>query len=140
MRVPSKSMETLHRINPIILQHAREMRHPQTPAEATVWRHLRNRNLGFKFRRQHPIVRFIIDFYCAELKLCIEIDGNTHLEQDQQEYDAVRTEYLEFLGRKVIRFTNEDVRYNIQAVIQAIRDKCNELKDKRANSRTHPSR
>jgi very-short-patch-repair endonuclease len=139
VRVQSKSMETRHRIHPILLQHAREMRHPQTPVETTVWRYLRNRNLGFKFRRQHPIVRFIIDFYCAELKLCIEIDGDTHLEQDQQEYDAARTEYLEFLGRKVIRFTIEDVRYNLQAVIQAIRETCNELKDKKANSRTHPS-
>jgi very-short-patch-repair endonuclease len=139
VRVQSKSMETRHRIHPILLPHAREMSHPQTPAEATVWRYLRNRNLGFKFRRQHPIVRFIIDFYCAELKLCIEIDGDTHLEQDQQEYDAARAEYLEFLGRKVIRFTNEDVRYNLQAVIQAIRETCNELKDKKANSRTHPS-
>lgn len=139
MRVNTGLMETRHRIHPIILQHAREMRHPQTPAEATVWQYLRNRNLGFKFRRQHPIVRFIIDFYCAELKLCIEIDGDTHLEQAQQEYDAARTEYLEFLGCKVIRFTNEDVRYNIQAIVQAIRETCNELKDKKTDSRTRPS-
>jgi very-short-patch-repair endonuclease len=131
VRVKRESMETRHRFHPIILQHAREMCHPQTPAETTVWRYLRNRNLGFKFRRQHPIVRFIIDFYCAELKLCIEVDGNTHLEEDQLEYDAARTEYLEMPGRKVIRFTNEDVRYNIQAVIQAIRETCSELKVKK---------
>jgi very-short-patch-repair endonuclease len=53
-------METRHRIHPIILQRAREMRHPQTPAEATLWGGIRNRNLGYKFRRQHPIDRFII--------------------------------------------------------------------------------
>ena len=115
------------------------MRHPQTPAETKLWRYLRNRNLGFKFRRQHPIVRFIIDYYCAELKLCIEIDGDTHVDEDQQEYDAARTEYLEMLGRKVIRFTNEDVRYNIQAVVQAIRETCDKLKIKRTANKANPS-
>ena len=139
MRVKIEPMETRHRFHPIILQYAREMRHPQTPAEAMVWRYLRNRNLGFKFRRQHPIVRFIIDFYCAELKLCIEIDGDTHLEIDQQEYDAARTEYLEIRGCKVIRFRNEEVKYNIQAVVQAIREICDELKDKKNGSRAYPS-
>ena len=132
-------METRHRFSPIILKRAREMRHPQTPAEATVWRHIRNRALGYKFRRQHPIERFIIDFYCAEIKLCIEIDGDSHLEKDQQEYDAARTEYLESIGRKVIRFTNEDVRYNIQAVIKSIIDMCDELKNHKKGVGTLPS-
>ena len=132
-------METLHRIHPILLQHAREMRHPQTPAEANVWQYVRNRKLGFKFRRQHPIVRFIIDFYCAELRLCIEIDGDTHVEEDQHEYDAARTEYLEMFGCSVIRFTNEDVKHNIRAVVQSIREICNELKTKKQAVRTLPS-
>ena len=109
-------METRHRIHPIILQRAREMRHPQTPAEATLWRAIRNRNISYKFRRQHPIERFIIDFYCAQAKLCIELDGESHLDADQMEYDAARTEYLESLGYKVIRFTNNDVRYTLDAV------------------------
>jgi very-short-patch-repair endonuclease len=121
-------METRHRFNPIILKYAREMRHPQTPAEATVWRCTRNQALGYKFRRQHPIERFILDFYCAELKLCIEIDGNSHFEEDQQEYDAARTEYLQLIGRKVIRFTNDTVRFNINAVIQEIKDSCERLR------------
>ena len=123
--------ETRHRIHPTIRQFARELRQPQTPAEATLWRQLRNRNLGFKFRRQHEIEIFIIDFYCAEVKLCIEIDGDSHLTTEQQEYDTARTEYLESLGRRVIRFTNSDVRYNIHAVAQAIIDTCNELKNKK---------
>jgi very-short-patch-repair endonuclease len=113
-------METRHRIHPVILAHAREMRHPQTPAEATLWRALRNRKTGFKFRRQHPIYRFIIDFYCAKAKLLIEVDGESHLEPGQKEYDQARTEYLEELGYKVIRFTNDDVRYNINAVANKI--------------------
>lgn len=113
-------MEKRHRIHPVIREFARELRQPQTPAEATLWRHLRNRNLKFKFRRQHPIDFFIIDFYCAEAKLLIEIDGETHLATEQMEYDQARTEYLEELGYKVIRFTNNDVRYNINEVVSEI--------------------
>jgi very-short-patch-repair endonuclease len=128
-------METRHRIHPIILARAREMRHPQTPAEATLWRVLRNRQTGSKFRRQHPIYRFIIDFYCAQAKLLIEVDGESHLEPEQLNYDSARTEYLENLGYKLIRFTNDDVRYNIQAVaasiLQAVENRIAELKNER---------
>ena len=113
-------MQPRHRISPLILQRARELRHPQTAAEATLWRALRSRNLGYKFRRQHPIDRFIIDFYCAQAKLCIEVDGDSHAEASQKEYDAARTPYLKELGYKVIRFTNNDVRYNLNAVIEEI--------------------
>lgn len=113
-------MEKRHRIHPTVRQFARELRQPQTPAEATLWRHLRNRNLKFKFRRQHPIDFFIIDFYCAEAKLLIEIDGDSHLVKEQMEYDQARTEYLEELGYKVIRFTNDEVRYTINEVTSEI--------------------
>lgn len=113
-------MEIRHRIHPTIRQFARELRHPQTPAEATLWQHLRNRNLGYKFRRQHPVETFIIDFCCAQAKLLIEIDGESYLEETQMKYDQARTEYLESLGYKVIRFTNEDVRYNANAVVAKI--------------------
>ncbi|HET9912720.1 MAG TPA: endonuclease domain-containing protein [Anaerolineales bacterium] len=127
-------MEARYRIHPVILAHAREMRHPQTPAEATLWHALRNRKAGFKFRRQHPIYRFIIDFYCAKAKLLIEIDGESHLEPSQIEYDQARTEYLEEIGYKVIRFTNNDVRHNIDAVaneiLQTIEVRIDKLKNK----------
>jgi very-short-patch-repair endonuclease len=109
-------MEPRHRLHPAIRQFARELRQPQTPAETTLWRYLRNRNLEYKFRRQHPIEFFIIDFYCAEAKLLIEIDGDSHFQKAQMEYDQARTGYLETLGYKVIRFTNDDVRYNINTV------------------------
>ena len=132
-------METRHRFHPEILKRAREMRRPLTPAEATLWQHLRNRNLEHKFRRQHPIDRFIIDFYCAELKLCVEVDGDTHTDMEQRGYDAARTEYLESIGCKVIRFTNEDVRININEVAQQIMDICNELKHRKAFDSNHPS-
>jgi very-short-patch-repair endonuclease len=113
-------MESRHRIHPTIRKFARELRQPQTPAETTLWRHLRNRNLEYKFRRQHPIESFIIDFYCAKAKLLIEVDGETHFQKAQIEYDQARTEYLERLGYKVIRFTNDDIRYNLNAVIARI--------------------
>lgn len=113
-------MEARHRIHPAIRQFARELRHPQTPSEATLWQHLRNRNLKYKFRRQHPIEFFIIDFYCAEAKLLIEIDGASHFQNSQIEYDQARTKYLEKLGYKVIRFMNDDVRYNVNSVVARI--------------------
>jgi very-short-patch-repair endonuclease len=113
-------MPKTHHIYPPLLERARELRQPQTPAEATLWQYLRNRNLVYKFRRQHPIDRFIIDFYCAEARLCIEIDGGSHFETEQAEYDAVRTEFLQQLDYKVIRFTNDDVRHNIHAVVNEI--------------------
>ena len=109
-----------HRIYPPTLERAREMRHDPTPAEATLWRALRNRNLNYKFRRQHPIDKFIIDFYCAQVKLCVELDGDTHFELSQQEYDLARTAYLEELGYKIIRFSNQDVRYNLPSIVDEI--------------------
>jgi very-short-patch-repair endonuclease len=120
------------------------MRQPQTPAEATLWRILRNQKLGFKFRRQHPIYRFIIDFYCAKAKLLIEIDGESHLERGQVEYDKARTEYLEELGYQVIRFTNDDVRYNMNVVVneilRTIENRKPELKNrKNTKFAPHPS-
>jgi very-short-patch-repair endonuclease len=84
------------------------VRQPQTPAEQKLWSRLRNRQLaGLKIRRQRPIDRFIIDFYCAEAKLCIEIDGDSHAEK--VEYDRARTAYLNERGHTVIRFTNREV-------------------------------
>ncbi|MBI5962726.1 MAG: endonuclease domain-containing protein [Chloroflexi bacterium] len=128
-------MEKRLRIHPTIRQFARELRQPQTPAETTLWNLLRNRNLKYKFRRQHPIDFFIIDFYCAEAKLLIEIDGASHLEKEQQEYDQARTEYLEAIGYKVIRFTNDDVRYNIHAVVTGIMEEV----ESRINNKNSPS-
>ena len=96
------------------------MRNSQTLAEATLWQAVRGRKLGHKIRRQHPIEHFIVDFYCAQARLCIEIDGDSHLEPAQEEYDSLRTARLEELGYKIIRFSNNDVRYQLQAVVDEI--------------------
>lgn len=111
---------------PAVLRLARDHRHPLTPSEAKIWARVRNRELGFKIRRQHPIWRFIADFYCAEAKLVIEIDGNSHAEPDQEEYDRARTQWLEDSGYKVIRIMNEDVHRHLEDVLNEIYLVCQE--------------
>ena len=98
---------------------AREMRNNPTEAEEHLWQHIRKRKIaGFKFRRQHSIQRFIVDFYCAEAQLVIEVDGEIH--DSQREYDAVRQEILEDLGMRVLRFRNEDVLEHTARVLDEI--------------------
>lgn len=109
------------RIRPQLTQRSRDLRHPLTPAEAKVWARVRNQQLGYKIRRQHPIGHFIADFYCAQAKLVIEIDGDTHTEPDQAEYDAVRTAWLEARGYRVLRFENAAVHQNLEAVLDALK-------------------
>ena len=108
----------------IILAHARELRHPQTPTERKIWARVRSNQLGPHFRRQHPIWRFIVDFYCASAHLIVEIDGDTHAELDQVEYDAARTRWLESRGYRMIRFTNRQVGNQLDAVLEAIAVAC----------------
>lgn len=114
----------LHHVHPALLARARDFRHPLTPPEAKVWAAVRDRKLGFKFRRQHPIGRFITDFYCVEAKLAIEIDGDTHSAPDQAAYDAARTAWLAERGYAVIRFDAREVGRNLAGVVDAIRAAC----------------
>jgi very-short-patch-repair endonuclease len=97
----------------------REMRKAPTPAEDALWQQLRRKaRWGVRFRRQHPIDRFIVEFYCAEAGLVIEVDGEIH--QYTQAEDALRTEFLESLGLRVIRFDNGDALTQIEGVVEAI--------------------
>jgi very-short-patch-repair endonuclease len=90
-----------------------------TPAEKILWEHLRNRKFkGSKFRRQHPLSKFIADFFCAEHRLVIEVDGGYHLYQKKQ--DIAKEEALRAMGIRVIRFTNEQVESNIFLVLEQI--------------------
>ena len=110
-----------HNAGPTRFEQARFLKKVQTEAESFLWQRLRNRKLnGFKFRRQHPIDRYIADFYCHETKLIIEVDGEIHLNNDQIVYDKIRTEELESLGLRVIRFTNRQVLDKIDHVLQEI--------------------
>src|SRR5262249_55688199 len=95
---------------------ARQLRREHTPAEAIRWSRLRNRQLdGFKFRRQHVIERFIVDFCCADQHLIIEIDGPVH--GYQLERDQVRTEALQALGYTIIRYTNDQILHQLDRVL-----------------------
>jgi very-short-patch-repair endonuclease len=102
-----------------IEQAARLLRQRLTPAEAILWTALCNRQLeGLKFRCQHPVGRFIVDFYCPSCKLVIEIDGSIH--NQQQDYDQARTDQLQDFGYSVLRFTNDQVTNDLPKVINQI--------------------
>jgi very-short-patch-repair endonuclease len=106
-----------------IQQRAKELRKEATRAETILWERLRGRQVGgFKFRRQAPMGVFIADFYCAECKLIIEIDGDIH--DFQLEADKLRTETMEIFGYCVIRFKNKDVEKNIESVLNSILKEC----------------
>ncbi len=99
------------------------LRNNSTAAEAVLWTYLQRRKLlGKKFRRQSSVGRYIVDFYCAECRLVIELDGAPHFGPNSDEYDQQRTEFLERAGLKVIRFENRDVRDNIEFVLQTIKE------------------
>jgi very-short-patch-repair endonuclease len=105
-----------------IIGVARKLRKNSTPAEEWLWKHLRNRKLGgLKFDRQHPFNRYIVDFYCAELKLVIEIEGGVHRVPAQIEYDQKRFEELELRGLKILRFSNEEVLQHTNEVLNEIK-------------------
>ncbi|QDP85635.1 leucine--tRNA ligase [Chryseobacterium sp. SNU WT5] len=105
----------------ILLQHAKSMRKDSTAAEEILWQALRNRNLGDKFRRQHLIEDYIVDFVCLEKKLVIEVDGEYHNIEEQKEADDLRTQYLEFFGFNIIRFSNFEVEEQIESVLEKIK-------------------
>ena len=102
---------------------ARELRHVATFPEKLLWSRLRDRRLsGLKFRRQFPIGSFVVDFYCDDARLAIELDGNSHA--DRADYDARRTEFLKSVGLRVIRVGNDDVLHNLEGVLTMILREC----------------
>lgn len=119
-----KYIANLHNgAKPSIHEHARELRQRSTEAEQKLWGLLRNRQLkGKKFRRQHAFAEYIIDFYCNESKLAIELDGNFHREAGVKEYDATRTVLLNEAGITVLRFWNEEVISHPEKVLEKIAD------------------
>ena len=105
-----------------LIEEAKRMRKEPTDAEAALWELLRDKKLGDKFRRQHLIDDFIVDFVCLSKNLVIEVDGGYHNDPTQKEYDQQRTLYLNEKGFKVIRFSNEEVLGNTEAVLTKIKD------------------
>ena len=104
----------------LLFNRARQLRDNETRAEKLLWARLRNKQLGVKFRRQHPLHFFIVDFYCHELKLVIELDGGIHFTEENQEYDKMRTELIAEFEIRVIRFRNEEIYFEIENVIDLI--------------------
>ncbi len=100
----------------------RQLRGQMTKAEIALWHKIRNRQLGYKFRRQHGIGKYITDFYCPELKLIIEIDGDIHFYERNIAADKKREEYFKKLGLKTIRYTNSDIIQNINNVLENLKD------------------
>ncbi|MDW3209767.1 MAG: endonuclease domain-containing protein [Reichenbachiella sp.] len=99
---------------------ARKLRNNMTLAEVLFWQEIKNKQLGVRFSRQIPIDRFIVDFYCKDLLLAIEVDGDSHYHDDQPEKDKNRQMRLESLGIRFLRFDDLDIRTNIKWVLNEI--------------------
>jgi very-short-patch-repair endonuclease len=106
----------------LLKEYARENRRNQTLAETFLWDNIKDEALGVKFLRQHIIGDYIVDFLARSEGLIIEVDGAYHAERQQKEDDALRTDILQRMGYSVMRFTNEQVLYDIDSVIQQIKD------------------
>jgi very-short-patch-repair endonuclease len=108
---------------PNIFKKAKELRKDETKAEKILWNKLnKNQMMGLQFRRRHPINRFIADFYCARIKLVIEVDGSIHELPENEAYDIGRSEILNDFGITVIRFSNEQIINDIENTVIKIRN------------------
>ncbi|BAY74538.1 hypothetical protein NIES25_09520 [Nostoc linckia NIES-25] len=105
--------------NPKLVERAKELRKNMTSAEKKLWNNYL-RNLRFRVLKQRPINNFIVDFYCPNFKLVIEVDGDSHFTEEGKDYDSERTAILASYGLKVMRFTNDDVLNNFEGVCQKI--------------------
>lgn len=121
MGFPSNMKKPYIPYNPKLVEVARENRKNQTQAEKKIWlKVLQDKQFeNYKFLRQKPLDNFIADFYCAELMLVIEIDGDSHIRQ--KEYDILRSKKLEAYGIKVIRYTNDEIMSNLEGVIRDLK-------------------
>jgi very-short-patch-repair endonuclease len=107
--------------NPKLLSLKRRLRSKQTPAEQLIWAKLRGNQIhGLKFRRQHGIDSFIVDFFCPERALVIEVDGDVHATKNKIKKDRQRENTLHSLGIKVIRYNNDDILHNLMGVLEDI--------------------
>lgn len=108
---------------PFAIQAARDLRRESTHAEKILWDALRGRRLGgLKFRRQHPLDRFILDMFCVEYQFAIEFDGGAHQRPEQAGYDETRSQYLSEKGIRVLRFINDEIENNLPDVLKRILD------------------
>jgi len=105
-----------------LLNRRRELRNNPTPEESMLWARLKNYQTGFKFRRQHSIGGYIVDFYCASQRMVVELDGPQHLRKESLEYDEIRSRYFKAFNIKLIRFVNDEVKMNLDNVVLKIKN------------------
>jgi very-short-patch-repair endonuclease len=118
--------------NPKLRSLARQLRNNSTLSEVLLWKNIKGKSFDYEFHRQVPLFDFIVDFYCHELNLAIEIDGNTH--DYNYDHDEYRQKTLENIGIKFIRFSDNEVKRNINDVLRALEYKIREIeKDKKLN-------
>lgn len=123
--------------NPKLKELARKLRNNSTRLEIRLWRYLRGKEMmGYDFHRQKPIENFIVDFFCNKLKLAIELDGCTHGFEEVVERDKSKEERLNQLGISILRFKDEEVMNNVEAVLRKIQYFIEKFKGKEKN--THP--
>lgn len=117
----------MHNYTQRLKTNSRSLRRKSTPQEIKLWARLKDRNFrNLKFRRQHIIDKYIVDFICLEKKLIIELDGCQHKREKDTKYDAKRNEYLKSLGFKVLRFWNNEIDNNLPGIILKIKEKIKE--------------
>jgi very-short-patch-repair endonuclease len=107
--------------NPKLVAFAKSLRQNMTLGEVALWREIKGNKLKVRFSRQIPIDQYIVDFYCKDLKLAIEVDGAIHFEEGHEEKDVIRQKRLESLGVVVLRFSDLDVRNNLDWVLEEIK-------------------
>ncbi len=105
------------------IPNARRLRREMTDAERKIWARLRNNQLDVKFRRQVPFGKYILDFYCAKVKLCVELDGSQHYTDEGKRKDNSREQYLQEQGVEVLRFSDIEALNNTIGVLQTIYEK-----------------
>ncbi|GJQ33875.1 MAG: hypothetical protein HBSAPP04_27140 [Ignavibacteriaceae bacterium] len=118
--MPVKNIIPGQKVTKEKLQRAKELRRDMTPAEKILWQEVRAKKLGVRFRRQQVIQGFIVDFYCHKSALVVEVDGDVH--DLQQEEDKRREKALNEMGLKIVRFRNDEVVRNLSAVVGRIRE------------------
>ena len=113
-----------------IFQIAERLRRDMTITEKIIWEKVSDKQLAVRIRRQHPIWKFIADFYCHEVKLVIEIDGGIHLRSENKEYDISRDIILKEFQIEILRFTNDEVMKDTSPVIEKIKSTIEKLKQR----------
>jgi very-short-patch-repair endonuclease len=114
--------------NPKLKERRKELRKSQTKAEEILWQYLHAKKLnGYKFYRQYSVDIFILDFYCPKLRFGIEIDGKHHTDSEVEEYDKQRTDFLNGLEIKIIRFSNDEVLSNELGVVEKVKEEIRNL-------------